>query len=61
MPRIPPQQTVMPAFRTWRNRAQAVFVDARGDDVAVKFRRRIEIVVVGGEAGFLQPLRPDFR
>src|SRR6185437_13884008 len=38
-------------FADARDGGEAVFVDARGDDVAVKFGRRVEIVIVGGEAG----------
>ena len=44
-----------------RDGAQAIFVNARGDDAAVKFGRGIEIVIVGGEAGLLQASGLMFR
>jgi len=40
-----------------RDRLQTVFVDARRDDAAVELGRRIEIVVVGGEARLLEAHR----
>ena len=38
-------------------RIEPVLIDARGDDLAVEFRRGVEIVVVVVEAGRLEPLR----
>ena len=43
-------------FSHRREGAQAVVVVARGDDLAVKLRRSIQIVVVGSQAGFGQAL-----
>ena len=40
-----------------RERLEPVLIDARGDDLAVKFRRGVEVVVVIVETGFLEPLR----
>ena len=40
-----------------RQRVEAVLIGAGGDDLAVEFRRGVEVVVVIVEAGRLEPLR----
>ena len=57
MPTMPPQQTLMPAVAHMFERVEPVLVAARGDDLAVEFRRGVEIVVVVVEAGVFQPAR----
>ncbi len=46
---IPPQQTVIPAVRT-----RSIFICASADDLAVKFGRSIEVVIVGRQASLGQ-------
>ena len=50
MPMMPPQQTVTPARRTRAIVSQPVVVGARRDDLAVELRRRVQVVVVRGQA-----------
>ena len=45
-PTIPPEQTLIPASRTLSQRVQTLLIGPRGDDVAVKLRRGVEVVVV---------------
>ena len=40
-----------------RERLEAILIGARGDDLAIKLRRRIEVVIVEVEAGVLEPPR----
>ena len=42
-------------------RVEPLLIGARGDDLAVEFRRGVEIVVVVIETGLLQPLRLRIR
>ena len=56
MPTMPPQQTLRPASCTCSQRVEPILVGPCRDDLRIELRRRVEIVVVRGQARRLQPL-----
>ena len=50
MPMMPPQQTDMPACLHGADRVEPVLEGVGGDDLRVKLRAGVEIVIVGGDA-----------
>ena len=57
MPMMPPQQTSMPAFCTAAMVSRRSWKGVRGDDLGVILGRGVDVVIVSGDAGFLELAR----